>query len=56
MYSMWIALKKPPVTEKSVASFTDQREYQIGPQNKEDIGFDILAHRIIGQQGSLGLF
>ena len=27
MYSAWITLKKPPVTEKSVASFTDQREY-----------------------------
>ena len=26
-YSTWIALKKPPVTEKSVASFMDQREY-----------------------------
>ena len=27
MYSMWIAPKKPPVAEKSVASFMDQREY-----------------------------
>ena len=25
---MWIALEKPPVTEKSVASFMDQREYK----------------------------
>ena len=24
---MWITLPKPPVAEKSVASFTDQREY-----------------------------
>ena len=27
MYSTWIALPKPRVAEKSVASFTDQREY-----------------------------
>ena len=26
---------------------------QIGPQNEEDIGLDILAHRIIGQKSSL---
>ena len=27
MYSMWIALKKVPIAEKSVASIKDQREY-----------------------------
>ena len=27
MYSSWIALPKPLVTDKSVASITDQREY-----------------------------
>ena len=26
MYSMWITLPKPPVAEKSVASYMDQRE------------------------------
>ena len=25
-YSMWITLPKPPVPEKNVASFTDERE------------------------------
>ena len=27
--------------------------YQICPQNEEDIGLDILAHRKTGQKGSL---
>ena len=27
MYSTWIALSKPPVTEKRVVSIMDQREY-----------------------------
>ena len=29
MYSTWITLPKPQVAEKSVASFTDQRDYNV---------------------------
>ena len=41
-YSMWIALPKPLVAEKSVVSITDQREYILKEQ-KEDFVAGWLA-------------
>ena len=42
IYSTWIALPKPLVTEKSVASFMDQREYDFPSSSHLDF---LLLHR-----------
>ena len=38
-YSMWIALPKPLVTEKSVASVTDQWEYNLLKMSLQEYSF-----------------
>ena len=44
-WSMWIALKLPPVTEKSEASIKDLREYDIV------MGLNYLYFQIVQNQG-----